>query len=186
MKLFFDTETTGKCDFKASFESERQPHLVQLGALLTEDSGEERAVLNCIIQPFGWTVPAEAASVHGITTEIADRSGVPLASALSLFSMLCAKADTLVAHNIDFDLLISKCAYHRLGRPSRIEGMKLRCTMKESTDICKIRGPHGFKWPKLTEAFQHLTGKPMEGAHDALADVRGCAAVFFAMEALKK
>ena len=47
------------------------------------------------------------------------------------------------------------------------------------------KADYGFKWPKLTEAFRHFIGKDMEGAHDALADVRGCAAVFFAFEKME-
>lgn len=64
MFLFFDTETTGL----------KSPHIVQLAALLTEEDGRECARLNVIIQPEGWTIPDEAAAVHGITTDIAGYS----------------------------------------------------------------------------------------------------------------
>ncbi len=40
----------------------------------------------------------------------------------------------------------------------------------------------GNKHPKLTEAFQHFTGKAMEGAHSAGGDVNGCIEVFFGIK----
>ena len=36
---------------------------------------------------------------------------------------------------------------------------KLPCPMKISTNICKIPGPYGYKWPKVQEAFDHFFGK---------------------------
>lgn len=53
------------------------------------------------------------------------------------------------------------------------------CTMNESTDLCKIPGPYGYKWPKLEELHKHLFGKTFDNAHDALADVRATARCLF-------
>jgi len=181
VKLFFDCETTGKADMRGKPDSLWQPNVVQLAALLTEDDGEERASLNVIIKPNGWIIPQEAADIHGITTEIAERCGVPLISALSTFSTLCACAGTLVAHNIEFDLFVLTTAYLRAGKPHRMDSPRF-CTMKASTEICKLPGKYGFKWPKLSEAHLILCGSPLVSAHDALADVRGCARVFFALQ----
>src|SRR5512137_2482859 len=94
--LYFDTETTGKANFRAPADDPSQPRLVQLGALLTNDDGKEIAALNLIVKPNGWTVPAEAAAVHGITTERATNEGVDLEFILPLFRMLSIKAHTLV------------------------------------------------------------------------------------------
>lgn len=44
MILFFDTETTGLPDRYTPLNSDRQPHCVQLAALLMEDDGTERAL----------------------------------------------------------------------------------------------------------------------------------------------
>ncbi len=185
MKLFFDTETTGKANMRGG-PMVTQPAIVQLGALLTDDDGGERAVMNLIIKPDGWTIPAEAAAIHGITTDLAEQCGVPLVSALSVFSMLCARANELIAHNIDFDLLVTESAYHRLGKESRFDGLPKFCTMKATTDVCKIPGPYGYKWPKLAEAHVQLLCRELEDAHDALADVRGCARVYFALKAMQQ
>ena len=185
MIVFFDCETTGKANFRLAFDHPSQPHIVQLGALLTEDDGTERGVLDVIIKPDGWTIPLEASKVHGITDEIAERCGIPLASAMSVFSNMLRKASVVVAHNIDFDLLITSAAFHRLGKPFP-EAISKFCTMKATTPLCKLPGNYGdFKWPKLTEAHFHFFGTRVEGAHDAITDVRACKRIFFELEKLK-
>ena len=55
------------------------------------------------------------------------------------------------------------------------------CTMKIGTDVCKIPGPYGFKWPKLEELYRHLFGENFIGAHDALSDCQATASCFFKM-----
>lgn len=179
MILFFDTETTGKADFKSDHTKAHQPHVVQLAALLAEVDGTERATLSVIIKPDGWTIPTETAAIHGITTEIAERCGIPLFSAMSAFSNLTLRASKVVAHNIDFDMLICRAAFHRLGKSDAFKSAEGFCTMHATTEICQLPGPYGFKWPKLTEAHKHFFGTEVEGAHDAMADVRACARIYF-------
>lgn len=181
MKLFFDTETTGKADFKASHEAKHQPHIVQLGALLTEDDGTERASIDVIIKPDGWTVSADVAAIHGISTEMAMRCGIPLFSAMSAFNNMLACADTLVAHNIDFDLKMMKAEFFRLGKTFVENGKTIYCTMKNSTNILKLPGPYGFKWPTLQEAHLHFLKDGFSGAHSAMVDVLACKRVYYAM-----
>ncbi len=46
------------------------------------------------------------------------------------------------------------------------------CTMKSSTDHCKLQGRgFSFKPPKLAELHRFLFGEYFEGAHDAMIDV---------------
>lgn len=185
--LFFDTETTGKANFKAGPEWPDQPRLVQLAAVLFTPAGEELGSFNHIIEPDGWIIPAEASAVHGISNDYAKSFGIPVGKALVSFTELLIQADWLVAHNIDFDDLILASELHRL-RADIIEQFKAKrrfCTMKASTDICKLPAPWSsrkYKWPKLTEAHEMLFKEGFEGAHDALADVRACARVYFELQ----
>lgn len=189
MKLFFDTETTGKADFRSDHDAPIQPHIVQLAAILTQDDGTERGSINVIIKPDGWTIPDEAASIHGITTEIAEVFGVQLDSALALFSNLIHASDELVAHNIDFDVFVTQCDLLRCRKQpgasvcsDRLGNIRKFCTMKSSTNICKLPGNYGkYKWPKLTEAHKHFFGTEVEGAHDAMVDLRACKRIYFAL-----
>lgn len=184
MKLFFDTETTGKADMRSPATAKHQPYIVQLGAILCEDGGRERASVSLIIKPDGWKIPQEAADIHGITDAIAEACGVPIISALSVLSMLALRADTVIAHNLDFDLFVAAAAFHRIGKESRLAKMQRFCTMKATTELCRLPGRYGFKWPKLEEALDILLQEKLEGAHDAMADTRGCARLYFHLQSL--
>lgn len=176
--LIFDTETTGKANFRAPANDESQPHIVQLGAMMVDDSGRTLGELNLIIQPDGFTIPKEASDIHGITQEIAESCGVPLVSALSAFNWLCRRADVIVAHNIEFDTLVTSAAFSRINRPAPFGEAAWHCTMNAMTDVCQIPGPYGFKWPRLEEAYRHLFGEWNAKAHDAMEDVRACARIY--------
>ncbi len=179
MKLFFDCETTGKALMRAPLEHPAQPHIVQLAGLLCDDDGREAASLNIIIRPNQWVIPEEAAAIHGITTEFAAKCGIPIGFAIDFFRAMAQEADTAVAHNIDFDAFMLSLECLR-GSYGEILPAKRFCTMKSTTQICKLPGNYGdYKWPKLTEAHKHLFGTDVEKAHDAMADVRACARIYF-------
>jgi DNA polymerase III epsilon subunit-like protein len=180
--LFFDTETTGFIDKSAGPDSPTQPHMVQLGAVLADMAGKEAAEpLSVIIRPDGWTIPREAARVHGITTDIALKQGRRLDAVLKQFDGLAARAQMFVAHNFDFDSLVMRAAYIRAGMAQPFTGKDSYCTMKQATDVCRLPGRYGYKWPALTEAHTHFFGEGFTEAHNALADVRACKRVFFAL-----
>lgn len=187
MKLFYDTETTGKADFRAPASSPRQPRIVQLGALLTDDGGHEVQSLNLIIKPNGFKIPAEASAIHGITDEIANLIGVDAKDALGLFRWFWSLAHVTVAHNKEFDLLMLDVEAHHLGMEQWDEPKSEFCTMAAMTPICQLPGNYGdFKWPKLQEAHKHCFGHEFADAHDAMADVRACAKVYFWLKSQPK
>lgn len=181
MYMFFDTETTGKADFHAQHDDESQPHLVQLGALLTNAQGGELKRINRIVKPDGWTVPFEAAQIHGFTTERCEAEGIPLSEVLTEFNTLLEPPirPVIVAHNIPFDLIVMQSAFHRAGWRDLLAPFARTCTMELMTPICRLPGRYGYKWPKPTEAYQHCFGRTFEGAHEAFADVVACKDVFF-------
>ena len=68
----------------------------------------------------------------------------------------------------------------RLSIPNRLGDRKeFFCTMRAMTNVVKIPSPRGYKWPKLSEAYRFLFNRDLEGAHDAMADVRACAEIYF-------
>lgn len=181
MILVFDTETTGKADFRSPANDPRQPHLVQLGAQLLDDKLTVRSELNRIIKPNGWIIPKEASDVHGITQEIAEQYGFDLLDVAGEFYRMATRAKVMVCHNFDFDELIVSAQMHRLdydGDWWLADEVVRFCTMKHMTDVCAIPGPYGFKWPRLQEAFQYCFKREFDGAHDAMADVRACADIY--------
>lgn len=188
MILFFDTETTGKVDFRMPPDHECQPRLVQLAAMLTEDDGAPRSLFSFIVKPDGWSIPEEVAAIHGITDEIAARVGLPEMAVCRAFFSLLSRARLMVAHNLDFDETVMTTAMHRAMTYAEPFPRTLArfCTMKAATPVCRIphanpRRPDDWKWPKLDECMRHFFNEEHAGAHDALADVRACARVYFKM-----
>lgn len=193
LKLFFDTETTGLPDFKAPSESAHQPHIVQLAALLVDmDTRETIQSMDVIIRPDGWTIPDDVAAVHGITTEHALDVGIPESLAVSMFMELWA-GRARVAHNEQFDARIVRIALMRFHSEDAADIWKsgpTECTARLATPICalpptekmKAVGRFHHKTPNLGEAYRHFTGKELENAHSAMADVLACRDVFFAIK----
>lgn len=184
MILVFDTETTGIILRGLPASHPSQPRIVQLGAILFDDAQRVVGEMNLLIKPEGFEIPAEAARVHGISTELATRYGVSVGGALRLFLALCDRAELVVAHNFEFDRTMTQSELHRLQLTAEIErflAKKSFCTMQAATDVCRLpsRTGVGFKWPNLQEAHRHFFSEEFQGAHDAMADVRACARVFW-------
>jgi DNA polymerase III subunit epsilon len=186
MLLFYDTETTGLLNFKESYQHETQPSLVQLAAVLTDNDGTERACLSMIVDP-GRPIPKQASDVHGITDDIVERCSVPPAVALNAFKWLVLRADTMIGHNQGFDQKVMSTAFHRSEMDdvvSRIDNVMVKVdTMKPATKVVKIlhkkpRHERDYKWPKLEECIRFFFDEELEGAHDALVDVRACMRVY--------
>ena len=119
MILVFDTETTGlPRNYKAPVsDSNNWPRAVQVGWQLLDEVGRLVSSHALIIQPEGFDIPYNAAKVHRITTERAHAEGLPLAQVLERFGHDVAQATLIAGHNIEFDLLIIRAEWHRLGWP---------------------------------------------------------------------
>jgi DNA polymerase III subunit epsilon len=176
MYLFFDTETTGiPANYKApASDLANWPRLVQVAWLLADEQANEVAAAQYIVQAEGFTIPQDAAKVHGITTATALRKGVALKTVLAAITPHIEQASVLVAHNMEFDEKILGAEFLRAGYPNIVESRERQCTMQAATDYCRLPGQYGYKWPSLQELHTKLFGQPFEGAHDALVDARAC------------
>jgi len=187
MYLFFDTETTGlPLAWNAPVgDLDNWPRMVQIAWLLYDNKANKIKERNYIIKPEGFEIPAEASDVHGITTAIAYEKGKNLYDVLKEFYEDLQETTCLVAHNISFDEMIVGAEFIRMNlETSQLLGCKRVCTMKASTNYCKIkkyRG-YGYKWPRLDELHYHLFNEYFTGAHDALPDVEACARCFFELK----
>lgn len=203
MILFFDTETTGFPDRKMPLDHECQPAIVQIASILTDNDGAERAMCSMLVQPIGRSVSPSAAEKTGITTEIADRFGVYPTAALYMWDRMAQMADKIVAYNSPFDREMLEIMWTRFNpafraTPSDFEGRHPRekwfCAMEVATPIVNLpptprmiaAGFNKPKAPKLEEAIQHFFGEPLDGAHDALIDVRATARLYFHLKSLEK
>lgn len=185
MYLFFDTETTGlPRDWNAPASSTNNwPRMVQLACLLADAGGNIVEQRNAIIRPQGYTIPAEAANIHRITTERALREGLDLVSVLDDFASLLNRATHLVAHNMEFDEKIVGAEFHRAHGRDPLPGKSRFCTMKNDDVIAYCALPPmrygSYKWPKLSELHEKLFGAAFDEAHDASVDIQATARCFF-------
>lgn len=183
----FDTETDGLAD---------PIRLVEVGALLLDDDGIERAAISLIVRPDGWAIPDGAARVHGITTAMAFTYGVPLIVAISALTNLWAMATVRVAHNLEFDEKVIATAIASLGRSSTLRCPPGVCTKELAAPVLNlpptermIAAGYGQKpkSPSLKECVKHFFDEDQViGAHSALADARACARVYLALKAAGK
>lgn len=187
MHLFFDTETTGiPRNYKApASDLQNWPRLVQIAWLLVDEGGHEVASAEHIIKPAGFSTPKDAAKVHGITTEMARQNGVDLEPVLAEIASDIQKASALVAHNMPFDEKVLGAEFLRSGHPNILESKKRKCTMQGATEFCRLPGQYGYKWPTLQELYGKLFNEHLEGAHQALVDVRACARCYFELRRMK-
>lgn len=191
--IFWDTETTGLPDFKAPSESEHQPHLVQVAALLTDSIGKVVSSIDLTVAADGWEIPVETSELHGVTTARSREVGVPESVAVQTFLAMWRRASKRVAHNEQFDARIMRIALMRYATPEVADEFKAgtaECTARMSTPIVnlppsdkmKAKGMTFPKTPNLAEAYRHFFGADFANAHTALADVQACAAVYWAIK----
>jgi len=173
MYLFFDTESTGlPRNWKAPVtDLGNWPRLVQLAYLSFDGVGNQTGSGNFIVKPEGFSIPPEAAAIHGISTAKALAEGEELKRAMEEFYAEVERAEWLVAHNMSFDEKILGAEFLRLGMPNTLPAKKKICTMQESVDFCAIKNSYGNKWPKLSELHRKLFNTGFEESHNASVDV---------------
>lgn len=181
MYLVFDTETNGlPINRKAPItDTNNYPRVISLAWQMYDKSRRLVRQYNQLIKPDGWTIPlAEFWQLNGYFTEINQRKGVPIKSALLEMNTAIQQCDYIIAHNIEFDYNITACEFYRAGIVSQHKPMKI-CTCEYGKKYCEIPTGNGYRPPRLGALYKAITGKEFKGAHDALNDCAACAECFF-------
>lgn len=183
MYLIFDTETTGlPKNWNAPItDIDNWPRCVQIAWQLHNEMGELLEHQDFLIKPDGYNIPYDAEQIHGISTQLAEKNGLELARVLSIFNDVLAKANFVVGQNVNFDLNIMGCEFHRLGVKTTLNDLPILDTCTEKTaELCALPGGRGgkFKLPTLTELHEKLFGFPFSEAHNATADVEATTRCF--------
>jgi len=155
-----------------------------LAWLIYDSDGRQLDSRSFIVKPEGFQIPLEATKIHGISNQRALAEGRELREILQTFVKAIDRTDFLVAHNIDFDAKIVGAELLRTGVPNQLFNRPHICTMKSTTDFCRIQGPNGYKWPTLSELYLTLFGRTFPEAHNAAADVEALARCFFRLKEL--
>jgi DNA polymerase-3 subunit alpha len=183
MYLIFDTETTGlpkRWDAPLT-DTNNWPRCVQIAWQLHDAMGGILEHRDFLVQPEGYNIPYEAENIHGISTELAQAQGVPLAQVLAEFQAVLQKTQFVVGQNVGFDLNIMGCEFFRLQLENPLAGKPVLDTCTEITaSLLQLPGGRGgkFKLPTLTELHSFLFQVPFAEAHNATADVEATSRCF--------
>lgn len=182
--LFFDTETTGLPKKRNAPVTDilNWPRVVQIAWMFCDEYGRNLNSECHIVKPDGFVIPFDAQNVHGISNEKAQREGKDLRYVLNRFSDAISKSSYLIAHNMEFDYNVVGAEFLRKGMGNPLDCVNKICTMKSSTDYCKIPGNYGYKWPSLIELHYTLFNQVFQERHDAIYDVSMCAKCFFELK----
>ena len=180
-----DTETSGIFDFKQPADAPGQPRLANLAIILIDESFEPVGEIDNLIKPGGWTLTPEAAAVNGLTEARLMAEGIDILGVLKNYSGLIAEGYVIASYNAQFDTKIMRGELRRAGLPDLFEKTPNVCLMRASTDICKLPGKRGFKFPKLSEACAFFKLEPEPMPHTALNGARKAAEILRALHALK-
>ena len=175
--LFFDCETSGLPPKNAKYDTDFDefPYIVQLSWWF---NGQ---YFDYIIKPKNYSIPENVALIHGITTEIANKKGVPFEKVIRKFIDHADEAEKVIAHNIFFDSSTIKAnviryfgidsneyalASYGLDKHKRID------TMYKTIKFVGARQENGSgKLPTLEELHLKLFGETFP-AHNSLEDVK--------------
>ncbi len=183
MYLIFDTETTGlpkRWDAPIT-DTDNWPRCIQIAWQLHDAMGNVVEHEDYLVQPEGFNIPYDAEKIHGISTDLAQQQGVPLAHVLEKFNAALAKTTFVVGQNVGFDLNIMGAEFHRGGVTNNLQELPVLDTCTELTaNLCKLPGGRygRFKLPTLTELHQFLFNAPFSEAHNATADVEATTRCF--------
>lgn len=168
----FDTETTGFPTRDAPLD--QQPYIVQFAAIVGEiddnKNYQELARYDFLIKPK-ISIPFSASQVHGIyDKDVIDAPSME--GKIDEVMKILNEVDFVVGHNVSFDEEIINYELARLGRNGDYTPSSVICTMRSTTDYCKLQGRGvSFKPPRLAELHKFLFNEWFDGAHNAMIDV---------------
>ncbi|MDA3807558.1 MAG: 3'-5' exonuclease [Thiomicrorhabdus sp.] len=178
--LAYDCETTGMPVFKEPSDSEVQPHIVSIAAVLCNiDTQKVISSIDLIVKPDNWTIPEEMTAIHGITTEHATEVGVPEGFAVMMLQLLCGESQR-VAYNAQFDKRIVRIASKRYLADELIDRWAIKEDHHDSMRMAQK--VYGGKNMKLEDAYKKVTGKTLTDAHTEMSDTMACLDIFFSLK----
>lgn len=173
-----DTETSGLFDFSKPADADGQPRLANLAIIMLNEDLTVQAEHDFLVKPDGWDMGAEAGAVNGLTTDMLNDLGRPVAEVLSAYSALIEAGYIIATFNAQFDTKVMRGEMRRAGVPDLFERTPNICVMRALTPVCKVpkKSGAGFKFPKLSEACAFFKIEEPK-AHSALGDARSAAAL---------
>lgn len=151
--------------------------VIEIAYIIYSANSKKIKHVSSLIKPIDFTI--DNTHIHGISNDIANREGIDISNALiNLYNDL-KNTDTIIAHNINFDINVisAECYRQKLGYiADSISAKKKECTMKVGQKFMNV-----YKYPKLIELYEYLFNRSIIQEHRALSDVKYCAQCYFEM-----
>jgi DNA polymerase III epsilon subunit-like protein len=177
--MILDTETSGFGNSDAVLQIAFQVYSED-GTLLHEG----RQYFN---HSYEYEISEGAFKVNGLTKEFLATNGVvdqDISANLAGIGIQIDNCDLFIAHNVSFDWRMLQNEWARYGLFQDTQHVKTTalCTQNDPAIKAFVGARdknNNIKAPKLAELHQKLFGCGIDGAHDALADVKATAKCFF-------
>ena len=106
MFLIFDTETTGlpKRWNAPLSDADNWPRCIQIAWQLHDKNGVLVEHEDYLIQPEGFNVPFDAEKIHGISTELASKSGISMKAVIDRFLKALSKTTWTILEGLWFPI----------------------------------------------------------------------------------
>jgi DNA polymerase III epsilon subunit-like protein len=170
--IILDTETTGLPQ-PSVVPLEVQPKIIEIGALYIDSTSNEiTRTINQLFDPgevyndktkeTTRELPLIITAITGLTIE--KLNGQPTFNDfLPVLSTFFIGADVLIMHNAQFDVKMINLEMSRIKAIGFPYPPSIICTVQEYKAMMG-------KWPKLTELYTKIMGKPLAQSHRALDD----------------
>lgn len=166
--MVFDTETTG---FSTTSK------VIELGYIIYSKSGTEVKRFSTLIK-YNPPLVIKNSHIHKIKSRDLIENGRNLVDVLEYFLRDIKHCDTIVAHNIAFDLRMLRATAHDICREliEVLDEIQIICTIKLSKTYL-----NRTKAIKLAELYNAIFDEDYEQTHSALDDTRMCARCYWHM-----
>lgn len=178
-----DTEGSGLFQFKdkatgkpVPADDPSQPRLAALGMILLNPDFTVQERYQALVKRDGWSMTPEATAVNGITDEILDAKGIPVAQVLDVYQQAIREGFAMVAFNAQHDLKQMRAEFRRAGRDDLFMLTRNVCVMRKARGVIpRLDGKNN--WPSLNDCREFLK-LSHDDKHTAGADAESALAVF--------
>lgn len=171
--VYVHTDTTDMWRWKMPADDPEQPHLLRVAVLdLQQDRPE--AVIRIAWEP-GWHIEEGAMARNHISDEYAATRGGPLEAVMRRILPGLETAERIVAYSSDFHRHVLERATVEAGLPWKVQKEAWFCAMRAATPFCRVPRPNGkgFATPRMSVAYQHFTGHPLDLDPDPMRAAAG-------------